>query len=118
MANKRLIDVESTTTLNNTDSVFINGGGVVKQTTISNLNIISMKLLWENASPSSIFTAQTINLDLSNYSHILIIYSAKYWNGDSESKGRKSVVVQVGDTAVLNNGSMANSSSYYVNNTA
>ena len=32
-----------------------------------------MKLLWTNASPSSAFAAQTINLDLSKYSRVLVV---------------------------------------------
>lgn len=37
------------------------------------LGSISITQLWENASPTSSFAAQTIELDLSGYSHILVV---------------------------------------------
>ena len=39
---------------------------------LMNLGGMSMKLLWENANPTSSFTAQTISLDLSEYTHLII----------------------------------------------
>ena len=40
--------------------------------TPENIGAMSMELLWENASPESEFTEQTIDLELSTYTHILI----------------------------------------------
>ena len=37
---------------------------------------ISLTLLWTNANPVSTFNAQTIQLDLSEYSHVLILFLA------------------------------------------
>lgn len=42
---------------------------------------ISKTLLWENASPSSIFEAQTINLDLSKYDEVHIESTMYRGNG-------------------------------------
>lgn len=48
-------------------------------------NMASMELLWENASPTSAFLAQTIAIDLSSYDGVLIIYKGganwKYSSG-------------------------------------
>lgn len=38
-----------------------------------------MKLLWTNASPESSFSSQTISLDLSGYSHIMVETSDQYY---------------------------------------
>ena len=40
---------------------------------LNNLGAMSMELLWENASPYSDFTPQTINLNLSGYKEVLLL---------------------------------------------
>lgn len=45
------------------------------------LSKIDWKLLWENASPASAFSAQTIQLDLSNYTFIIICFI--WYNGEA-----------------------------------
>ena len=93
----------------------VNGNLEVSGTLFAN-GIVSMDLLWENASPTSSFGAQTISLDLQQYTHVLIIYSAKYWNGSAESLGRKSETIEVGQTGVLSYGGMGSSGAYYTHN--
>lgn len=56
------------TNANNSEEALLNLGG------------LSMKLLWQNASPTSAFAAQTISLDLSGDSKIIIEF-----NSDSSS---------------------------------
>lgn len=62
----------------------INAEITARQEAISNLeNLIGtsglqMDLLWTNASPTSIFDSQTINVDYSNYKHLLFIIKSQY----------------------------------------
>lgn len=79
-------------------------------------NGIQIKKLWENASPTSTFSAQTISLTIGSTSKALIVYAVKYYNGSSEVTGYKTEIIDVGKCGVLENASMANSTSYYVNN--
>lgn len=51
-------------------------GAKTAEEALANLGGISMELLWENASPTSEFGAQTINLDLSKYDAVEIIFRA------------------------------------------
>lgn len=51
---------------------------------------IEMHLLWENASPTSSFAAQTVELDLSEYEFVLIGATHRYTN-DIPHDGRTSV---------------------------
>lgn len=43
---------------------------------------LQMVLLWENASPTSAFAAQTVSLDLSGYEAVFIVATAKFTPGD------------------------------------
>ena len=45
------------------------------------IGAVGYKLLWENASPASAFTEQTISLNLSDYSQVLVYF--RVYNGDS-----------------------------------
>lgn len=45
---------------------------IIYKINILNKNKIEIVKLWGNASPTSVFAAQTINLDLSDYSAVLI----------------------------------------------
>lgn len=49
------------------------GGATTAEEALANLGGISMELLWENASPTSAFPAQSFNLDLSKYEYILVV---------------------------------------------
>ena len=49
-------------------------GAKTAEEALANLGGISMELVWENASPSSEFAAQTIELDLSKYTHVLAVF--------------------------------------------
>lgn len=53
---------------------------IINQYNQNNNNGLEMVLLWENVSPMSDFAAQTISLDLSAYSHI-VIYSVPCVSG-------------------------------------
>ena len=44
--------------------------------TPENIGAMAMDLLWSNASPSSAFAAQTLEIDMSNYSHFFIAFTA------------------------------------------
>lgn len=71
-------------------------------------------LLWENASPTAAFAAQTVSLDLNGYDEVEISYRVHSWDGSTEATGQKSVVIPVGDVGILDNACMANAASYYV----
>ena len=47
-------------------------GATNAEDALKNIGALSMELVWENASPNSTFAAQTISLDLSHYSMILV----------------------------------------------
>lgn len=83
MANKNIIEVESVKSLTNTDSLFVNSGGSLKQILMSDMSVGGgmYDLLWENPSPTAEFAAQTINLDLSGYSFVAIDFYNRgtYW---------------------------------------
>ena len=51
---------------------------------------LSMELLWENASPSSTFAEQTINLDLSRYTYVRIFFGGMYVDIKVGKNGRYS----------------------------
>ena len=57
-----------------------------------------MKLLWENASPTSEFSAQTISLDLSKYTHVCVIANNSFMNDVALVGG---TIVPVGEAVVL-----------------
>lgn len=93
---------------------WFNNGNWIKL--LNENNGIQIKKLWENASPTSTFSAQTISLTIGSTSKALIVYAVKYYNGSSEVTGYKIEIIDVGKCGVLENASMANSTSYYVNN--
>ena len=74
MANKKITDVSTVNSLKDGDSLFINSDGSLKQITKSNSGLISIDLLWTNASYTSSFNAQTIPLDLSKYPMLIIMH--------------------------------------------
>lgn len=43
--------------------------------TPGNIGALSMELVWENSYPNDVFVAQTLNLDLTAYSHIVVDFS-------------------------------------------
>ena len=47
-------------------------GATTSSAALANLGGISIKKLWENASPTSAFAAQTVSLDLSGYDYVII----------------------------------------------
>ena len=47
-------------------------GATTSASALANLGGISIKKLWENASPTSAFAAQTVSLDLSGYDYVII----------------------------------------------
>ena len=64
---------------------------------LANLGGVSMKSLWENASPTSDFATQTISLNLSGYEYVLVryLYSTDY-------QGQNQIaIVKVGRDAYL-----------------
>ena len=69
--------------------------------------------LWENASPTSSFSAQTVSLDLSGYDMARILYSAQCYTG-SEVTGCSAVEVPVGMSAVLRSPFETAVSNYYL----
>ncbi|MEG1012187.1 MAG: hypothetical protein RSE54_10010, partial [Ruthenibacterium sp.] len=52
-----------------------------------------IKLLWENASPTSAFPAQTIKVDLSKYDYIIVTFAWRY------PLAIAPIVAKVGETA-------------------
>ena len=67
-------------------------------TSLDETNGIQMKKLWQNASPTSDFAAQTVSLDLSGYDHILLQYYVLKQGAD----GMDSVIVPVGNYGSMN----------------
>lgn len=60
---------------------------------------VQMKLLWENPNPTSAFAAQTISLDLSKYTCVLISYKAyKTYTAIQRSIGFKGEIVELATT--------------------
>lgn len=55
-------------------------------------------LLWQNASPQSTFVAQTINLDLSEYTHVCVTANNSYLNECALVGG---TIIPVGASTVL-----------------
>ena len=49
-------------------------GATTAAAALSNLGGISITKLWQNASPTSEFAAQTISVGLSSYTHYMIVY--------------------------------------------
>ena len=76
MANKKIVDVDMLSSLADNDSLFVNSNGSVKQVAVEDAGLTRMELLWENASPTSAFGPQTINLNLSEYSKIKIEFNS------------------------------------------
>ena len=63
MANKKIIDVDKLSSLTDSDSLFVNAGGELKQISVDDTKLTRMELVWENASPTAEFAAQTITLN-------------------------------------------------------
>lgn len=75
------LTVLGNTILNNPLGIPYGGhGGTTAEEGLLNLGGVSITLLWENASPSSSFAAQTINIDISKYDFIGMIcnYAANF----------------------------------------
>lgn len=72
-------------------------GAKTAEEALANLGGISKKLLWQNASPTSEFAAQTISIDLSDYDGILFL---TLWQ-KSLSGGFNSQYVPVGESSTL-----------------
>lgn len=60
--------------------------------------------VWENASPTSIFNAQTINLELYVYTHVLL----QYYIVKEDANGLQSVIVPVGSYGSMSIASSVN----------
>ena len=85
MANKNIIEVDKVQSLTNTDSLFVNSEGSLKQIAMEDISAGGgmQELLWENPTPTTAFDAQTIALDLSGYDAVEI----DFYNGTTY-KGR------------------------------
>ena len=64
MANKKIVDVDTLSSLADSDSLFMNSDGSLKQVAVEDAGLMRMELLWENASPTSAFAAQEIPIDV------------------------------------------------------
>lgn len=69
---------------------------------------MTMELLWENAKPDSGFSAQTIAVDLSEFSHVMIAHKT------SGCAAVASVIVKVGDRAICNANSLLAYDNWYI----
>ena len=58
-----------------------------------------MTLLWTNASPTSTFSGQTVQIDLSTYSHVFIVFTP---NSTGSSTVRVGVLARKGDEVLAN----------------
>lgn len=65
-------------------------------------------LLWTNTSPSSIFAAQTISLDLSNYAGVLVESNSNISSADYGTR----IYCKIGETKMLGRGTNATASLY------
>ena len=97
MANKSIIDVDALNSLADSDSLFVNSDGSLKQVAVEDAGLTRIGLLWENASSRSEFTAQTINLDLSEYDAVIIL---TLWQ-NSHSGGYNSQYIPVNTAGCL-----------------
>ena len=111
MANKKIIDVDTLSSLADSDSLFVNSDGELKQVAVEDAGLMRMDLLWENAAPTSEFAAQTIELDLSEYSTIIMTFKS-YVSYDYKGitaifkKGDAAVVCLNSTTSNINAGSL------------
>lgn len=62
-----------------------------------NLDGVNITKLWENADPSSVFTMQTITMDLSDMNSILLVTRAT-----NSASNTISMIIDVGDTGIVN----------------
>ena len=60
------------------------GGGASAEMWAAIENKMEMTLLWENASPTSEFPAQTIPVNLTDYEHVGIEFTASAWSESGE----------------------------------
>lgn len=70
-----VVNVATVNSLSDSDLLFVNSGGSLKQVTKANSGMVTMDLLWENASPTSSFANQTINLDMTEYDLIKVHFN-------------------------------------------
>ena len=101
----RIVDVATVDTLTDSDSLFVNSSGSLRQIAKADSGMIYMDLLWTNASPNSDFATQTINLDLSKYDAIKVFYlrhaGSPYQSSDEIEIGTQGIIgfVEGGTTA-------------------
>lgn len=81
MANKSIVDVDILDSLADSDSLFVNSDGSLKQVAVEDAGLMRMELLWENASPTSEFAAQTLTFDDDGYTEVEVhaLWSISYY---------------------------------------
>ena len=89
MSNKNIIDVATVDTLTNTDSLFVNSSGSLKQILMNDISVGGgmQELLWENPTPTAEFGATSISVDYSEYDEIVLYY--KMSNGSNNTSHAK-----------------------------
>lgn len=60
MANKKITDVDTVNSLVDSDSLFVNSNGSLKQVSVEGVGLCRIEKLWENASPTSEFASQIL----------------------------------------------------------
>lgn len=72
-------------------------------------SIQAIDLLWENSSPTSAFSGQTINLDLSDYDFVLIGYNGTGYQNTLSDNGRNYIICsKSGKEAIMKSSSTSN----------
>lgn len=76
-------------------------GATSAASALSNLGGISIKKLWENASPTSSFASQTLSLDIAPYDFLLIFHYGRIGPNNTQTDGYQASIVPIGITSVL-----------------
>lgn len=93
MANKNITDINTITSLEDTDLLFVNDAGSFRQIAVNNTGLTRIELLWENASPSSTFPSQIFSLE-GDYDALII--TCCYDNSYRRTAG--TVMIKLNDT--------------------
>jgi hypothetical protein len=105
MANKKITDATYVSTLTNSDTLFVNADGGLRQIALSDMSIDGgmYDLLWENPNPTTAFAAQTIALDLSGYDAVEIdFYNGTTYKGRVGTENMNAVYVNSSGRVVAN----------------
>lgn len=92
-----VVNVATVNSLSDSDLLFVNSGGSLKQVTKANSGMVTMDLLWENARPTSSFAGQTVSLNLSGYQYVGIMGALS-----ATSLAKDIFITHIGESGMIN----------------